>query len=202
MIEPEPIEDTMTNLIIRFDNRKVKLPFNVEMFTEVEKIGRIFQKLEAVLGCLIMIFKGEENIIYPLIGHLDECTRIIEKYIRLNVLYKLIYGACFLSKLKTVTKRVEELMDSSRLSLNSSRDLIQEFRLKYPELLYVVFDDNRQVRNQIESNVMSDDDSNDSTDSNVGSGGRSIGNDDSVIGTFEGLIAKALNNFSENDFKI
>lgn len=130
----------MTNLILRFDPTRVSLPHNVEMFIEVEKIARSIQKLETIISVLILAFKTEEIIIYPLIGHLDECTRIIEKYIRLNVVYKLVYGCNFLSKLKTVYARIENLIDSSRSELNSNGELLDEFRRTFPHLVYAMFD--------------------------------------------------------------
>lgn len=130
----------MSKLILRFDPSRVELPYNVEMFMEVEKIGRSIQKIEAIVSTLIMWFKNEEHIINPLIGHLDECTRIVEKYIRLNVVYKLVYGSNFLSKLKIVYARIESLMETSRVSLSSSREINAEFKRSFPELVYTLYD--------------------------------------------------------------
>lgn len=130
----------MTNLILRFDPSRVALPHHVEVFIEIEKMARSIQKLESVTSVLVMTFMSEESIIYPLIGHLDECTRIIEKYIRLNVVYKLVYGCCFLSKLKAVYARIENLMETSRVELKSETELAAEFKRVYPELVYLLYD--------------------------------------------------------------
>lgn len=143
----------MTNLILRFDPSRVNLPHNIEMFIEVEKMARSIQKLETVTSVLIGAFMSEENIIYPLIGHLDECTRIIEKYIRLNVVYKLVYGCNFLSKLKIVYARIDNLMGTSRIDLKSNVELTAEFKRVYPELVYLLFDSFlvSKVRAQVDS---------------------------------------------------
>lgn len=130
----------MTNLILRFDPSRVALPYNIEMLIEVEKMARSIQKLETLTSVLIMAFMNEESVIYPLIGHLDECTRIIEKYIRLNVVYKLVYGCNFLSKLKAVYARIDNLMDTSRIELKSNAELSVEFKRAYPELVYLLYD--------------------------------------------------------------
>lgn len=154
----------MSNLIMRFDPSRVRLPYNVEMFMEVEKLGRLVQRLETVVCALAFSYKSEEHVLNPLSGHLDECTRIIEKYIRLNVVYKLVYGCAFLSKLKIVWTRIEATMDSSRLNIASKRELADEFRRVYPQLVYSIFDSFAATKSRLNSSSTADIDSQASTE--------------------------------------
>jgi hypothetical protein len=142
-----------TGMVVRYDRSSNLAPENTEVFRQIERIGRLFQQLELLLSCLIFGYKNEEEIIYPLCGHIDECTRIIEKYIRLHIAYKLVYGPAFLSKLKVTFKRAEDLMETSKLRVDSTRVMANELKLKYPELLCFLYETflNVKIKAKLES---------------------------------------------------
>lgn len=121
------------------------------LLAEVETVGGLFQKLETVLCYLVLFFKDEEDILYPLSGHVDECTRIIEKYCNLNIVYKITYGANFLNKIKVVLRRIFALFELSKLNINSPRDIIVEFKRRYSDLIFILFDSSLNQKNNTET---------------------------------------------------
>ena len=107
-------------------------------YEEIKKIGRLFQKFETIISYGILLFKNEDDILQPLLVHIDECTRILEKFSALHPLYKIILGKNYLSKLKLVVKKIVTLLEGSKLKLNSPKSFLQEFNKTYPNLLCVV----------------------------------------------------------------
>lgn len=162
VVSPVSSVATVEQIIVRYDRKLVQMPDSMQAFRQIELMGRCIQQLELVLFSLILVIKTHEDVIYPLSGHLDECTRIIEKYIRLNVIYKLVYGAAFLSKLKPTFKRIEELMEqqqttsataTTKFKLNSSEFVLSEFEHSYAELLYLLDESfvNVKIKAKLES---------------------------------------------------
>lgn len=110
----------------------------ISAFEQITSIGRFFQHLETILSYGILIFKNEDEILNPLLDHVDECTRILAKFAALHPLYKILCGTNYLSKLKVVVKKIVSLLESSKLKINSPRDFLAEFRQRYPDLLYLL----------------------------------------------------------------
>jgi len=109
-----------------------------ESYAEVMRIGRLFQHLETVLSYGIILFSNEDQILNPLLDLVDECTRIIEKFVGLHLLYKIILGKNYLSKLKVVFKEIIQLLSNSKLKFNSPREFLGEFNSRFPNLLYLL----------------------------------------------------------------
>lgn len=105
---------------------------------EIIGIGRVFQHLETILSYGILIFKNEDEILNPLLDHVDECTRIMDKFAKLHPLYKILCGTNYLSKMKVVVKKIVALLESSKLKVNSPKEFLTEFKQRYPDLLYLL----------------------------------------------------------------
>lgn len=107
-------------------------------YEEVNKMGRIFQHLETILAYGILLFSNEDEILNPLLDHVDECTRILEKFASLHPVYKILCGTNYLSKIKVVIKKIVDLLDNSKLKFNSPKEFLTELRQRYPGLLYLL----------------------------------------------------------------
>jgi hypothetical protein len=121
-------------------------------FEEVKSIGRFFQHLETIMSYGILLFKNEDEILDPLLGHIDECVRILEKFVVLHPLYQILCGKNYLSKLKVVVKKIVSLLENSSLKMNSPSSFLKEFNKNYPNLLYIVCESfvNDKIKNKIE----------------------------------------------------
>jgi hypothetical protein len=108
------------------------------VFEEVNMIGRFVQHLETVLTYGILLFKNEDDVLNPILDEVDECTRILKKYVELHPLYKILCGPNYLSKLKVIIKKIVNILDNSRLKFNSPKEFLAEFKQKYPNLLYLL----------------------------------------------------------------
>ena len=108
---------------------------NTKAFEEIEAMGALFQKVEIILSYLIILFKNEEDLLYPLAGHLEECTRIIEMYCSMHFVYKVYYGKNYLNKLKIVAKSVLELVfEREHFKFKTATEVIEEIRKYFPDL--------------------------------------------------------------------
>ena len=73
---------------------------------ELNNAGSFFKNLEAILSYGILLFKNEDEILNPLLDNVDECTKILKKFIGLHPLYKILCGVNYLSKLKVYMKKI------------------------------------------------------------------------------------------------
>ena len=121
-------------------------------FDEVKQIGRFFQHLETILSYGILLFKNEEELMNPLLDNVDECTRILEKYSALHPLYKVILGKNYLSKLNVFVKNIVNILDNTKLKMNSPKEFLVELKQKYPQLLFLLLDSliNDKIKNKLE----------------------------------------------------
>lgn len=105
---------------------------------QVNTIGRFFQHLDTILSYGILIFKNEDEVLNPLLDQVDECTRILRKYLKLHPLYKIICGKNYLSKLNQIIHNIVSILDNSNLKINSPKEFMIELQEKYPNLLFLV----------------------------------------------------------------
>lgn len=129
-------EDMKTEAQINF--ARIIQQNNESAFQEVQYIGRLFQHLETILSYGILLFKNEDEILNPLLDYVDECSRILEKYVSLHIIYKILCAKNYLSKLKVVFKDIVRLLENSKLKFNSPKEFLAEFNQNYPNLLYLV----------------------------------------------------------------
>ena len=107
---------------------------------EIVNFGRFFQHLETILTYGILIFSNEDTVLNPLLDEIDECTRILTKFNGLHVLYKIVCGRNYLSKLKVVIKKIIHLFENSKLKINSPNEFIKELSKTYPNLLKMLIE--------------------------------------------------------------
>jgi hypothetical protein len=105
---------------------------------QINTIGRFFQQLDTILSYGILIFKNEDEILNPLLDQVDECTRILRKFLQLHPLYKIICGKNYLSKLNQLVHNIVTILDNSNLKINSPKEFMIELQEKYPNLLFLV----------------------------------------------------------------
>lgn len=110
-------------------------------FEEINKVARVFQHIETILSYGILAFKNEDEILNPLLDHVDECSRILEKFAALHPLYQVLLGKNYLSNLKVVLKKILNLLKQSKLKFNSPREFLSEVKKQYPDLVYVLCKD-------------------------------------------------------------
>ena len=111
---------------------------NNSAIEQITSIGRFFQHLETILSYGVLLFRNEDEVLNPLLDQIDEVTRILEKYLKLHLLYKIISGRNYLSKVKVIIKKIIEIIESSHLKINKPREFLKELSLKYPNLLYLL----------------------------------------------------------------
>ncbi len=111
------------------------------IYQMIEKIGKTIQKIEGFLIYSIIFTKNQEDILYPLSGHLEECSRILEKFCNLHILFKLANGDSFLTKLNIIVKRIIDLFESSNSKLKlkdyDTKDA-KEYMEYFSELIYTI----------------------------------------------------------------
>lgn len=110
-------------------------------FEEISQVAKIFQHIETILSYGILAFKNEDDILGPLLDHVDECSRILEKFAALHPLYQVLLGKNYLSNLKVVVKKMFYLLKQSKLKFNSPREFLSEVKKQYPDLVYVLCKD-------------------------------------------------------------
>lgn len=108
---------------------------------EVGLIGKMMQNIELVLTYGILALKNEDDVLKPLSNHVDDCTKVLEKYSQLHPLYKVICGSNYLSKLRVFVNQIVDLLKNSKLKLNSPEEFLHEIKDRYPELLRLLADD-------------------------------------------------------------
>ena len=128
------------------DNQKVETSpllaqINEKQLSSMEhvtSIGHFFQHLETILSYGVLLFKNEDEILNPLLDHVDECTRILKTYSDLHPLYKILLGPNYLNKLKVETKKIIQLLDDSDLKVNSPREFLAE--VNFSKYFFIHFD--------------------------------------------------------------
>ena len=108
---------------------------------EVKGVAKVFQYIETILSYGILVFKNEEEILNPLLDHVDEATRILVKFTELHPLYQIILGTNYLSKLKVALRKILDLLKESKLQINSPREFLNEVKMQYPNLIYILCKD-------------------------------------------------------------
>lgn len=108
---------------------------------EIGIIGKMMQNIELILTYGILALKNEDDVLQPLSDHVDECTKILDKYSQLHPLYKLVCGGNYLSKLRVFINKIVNLLKNSQLKLNSPEEFLGEVKQRYPELLRMLADD-------------------------------------------------------------
>jgi hypothetical protein len=111
---------------------------NNAAFEQITTIGRFFQHLETILAYGVLIFSNEDEVLNPLLDQVDECSRILEKYLQLHIIYKIICGRNYLSKLKVIVKNIIQIIDDSNLKVNKPREFLSELKKRYPNLLFLL----------------------------------------------------------------
>lgn len=119
---------------------------NLSSLEQVNRIGRFFQHLDTILSYGILTFKNEYQVLNALLDQVDECTRILRKYSQLHLLYKIIYGNSYLSKLNDIIHNVVSILDNSNLKLNSAEEFTIELQDKYSKLLIKAIELNNQEK--------------------------------------------------------
>jgi hypothetical protein len=139
-----------TSYFNEFDNVNLQ---GSGIYQMIESIGKTLQKIEAFLIYTIIFTKNQEDILYPLSGHLDECSRILEKFCHLHILFKLTNGDSFLNKLNVIVKRIIDLFESSNSKLKlkdfDSREA-KEYMEYFSELIYTIGVTTLQINDKIE----------------------------------------------------
>lgn len=124
---------------------------NSAAFEQITTIGRFFQHLETILAYGVLIFSNEDDVLNPLLDQVDECSRILEKYLKLHIVYKIICGRNYLSKLKVIVKNIIKIMDDSNLKINKPREFLSELNKRYPNLLFLLCESvNDKIKDKIE----------------------------------------------------
>lgn len=121
-------------------------------FEQVKEAARIFQHIDTIMTYGVLLFKNEDDVLNPLLDHVDECTQILNKFASLHPIYKILLGKNYLSKLKLVLKKILDLIKNSNLIINSPKEFLKELRQKYPNLIYLLCDSyiNDKIKQKIE----------------------------------------------------
>ena len=69
------------------------------ILNQIISIGHLFQYLETILTYGILMLSNETKTLSSILQDLDECSRILDKFTNLHVVYKLICGVNYLSNL-------------------------------------------------------------------------------------------------------
>jgi hypothetical protein len=134
-------DDTDTNIELQplcNAQRSANAEANFVNHEEIKTIGKLFQNLETIISYGILAFSNENDLLEPLLDHVDESTRILEKFFGLHPLFKLLCGKNYLSKLKAIFKKIVQLLENSKLKFNSPKEFLKEFNKNYPNLLYLI----------------------------------------------------------------
>ena len=108
------------------------------VLSHINLIGQFFQQLETVLSYGVLIFSNEEQVLNPVLDQIDNCSKILDKYLDLHILYKVLLGPSYLSKLQLIVKKILQLFENSRLKINSPQEFLNEVKDNYPELLKLI----------------------------------------------------------------
>jgi hypothetical protein len=111
-----------------------------ETVKEITHTGRFFQHLETIMTYGILAFSNEDEVLTPILDNLDECTRILDKFGKLHIIYKLLCGKNYLSKMKQCMSNIIHLLEKSNLKINSPQQFLAEVQKTYPNLLAMIFD--------------------------------------------------------------
>lgn len=139
-----------TSYFNEFDNVNLQ---GSGIYQLIESVGKTLQKIEGFLIYSIIFTKNQEDILYPLSGHLDECSRILEKFCNLHILFKLANGDSFLKKLNIIVKRIIDLLESSNSKLKlkdyETKDA-KEYMEYFSELVYNIGINTLEISDKIE----------------------------------------------------
>ena len=105
---------------------------------QVRETASLFQHIETILSYGVLIFQNEDDILNPLLDYVDESTKILDKFSSLHPLYKILIGKNYLSNLKSIIKKIIDLLKNSKLIINSPNEFLDELKQKYPNLIYIL----------------------------------------------------------------
>lgn len=127
------------------------------VMSHINLIGQFFQQLETVLSYGVLIFSNQVAVLNPVLDQIDEVSNILEKYMNLHILYKILCGPSYLSKLQNNLKKILNLFENSDLKMNSPQDFLNEVKDKYPDLLKLICetmgDDLKQKLDSLPNNI-------------------------------------------------
>jgi hypothetical protein len=137
--------DRLFGLVEKVDNNSQSQPQlsrssddQGSVMSHINLIGQFFQQLETVLSYGVLIFSNEEAVLNPVLDQVDECANTLEKYMNLHILYKILLGPSYLSKLQVNIQKILDLFERSSLKINSPQDFLNEVKDKYPDLLKII----------------------------------------------------------------
>jgi hypothetical protein len=126
------------------------------ILNQVSQMGKFFQCTETIITYGILAISDEQHTLEKIMDNIDECSRILNKFAGLHIVYKVICGTKYLSKLSEFAANIINLLEHSNLKINSPGQFVSDLKRSYPKLLFmlvdsIVGDNNLAIKNILEA---------------------------------------------------
>jgi vacuolar-type H+-ATPase subunit H len=125
----------------------------VAMANQVSHVGGVLQLVETIVTYGILSLSDEQHTLDKLLDDVDEVCRVLNKFVKLHVVYKVICGVKYLSKLSIHAQSIVNLLQHSGLRLDSPGRFVDVLKRSYLNLIFTLFEsvvgDKIQVINDI-----------------------------------------------------
>ena len=95
------------------------------------------EDLETIIFFLIFYFENQESILYPLSHHLNETSRMLEKYLKYHVAFRITYGSNYLNQIKSIVNQITKLFEDDLAEIRSHTFVLNELRRRYLDLVFL-----------------------------------------------------------------
>jgi hypothetical protein len=110
------------------------------ILNQVSQMGKFLQCTETIITYGILVISDEQHTLEKIMDNIDECSGILNKFAGLHIVYKLICGTKYLSKLSAIVANIIDLLEHSNLKINSPGQFISDLKRSYPKLLFMLVD--------------------------------------------------------------
>ncbi|CAF0780645.1 unnamed protein product [Brachionus calyciflorus] len=132
----EDLEDIQNrNKAYEINFKKVNTSFINNLVKDIDGTRVFVEDIETIIFFLIFYFENREEVLFPLSGHLDEISRIMEKYLSFHIVYRITYAANYLSKAKSVVNRIISLFEKNLEELENLIFVMNELKRRYLDLI-------------------------------------------------------------------
>lgn len=104
------------------------------------------ENLELIIFFMVFYFENQEIILYPLSGHLDEISRMLEEYLSYHLAFRINYGSNFLNQIKLIINQIIKLFEDNLNEIKSVTFVLNELKRRYLDLVFL--DELETIRKQ------------------------------------------------------
>lgn len=117
--------------------RKTNISWIENIKKDLNFTQNFIEDLETIIFFLIFYFENHEGILYPLSHHLNEISRMLEKYLKYHIVFRTTYGNNYLNQIKSIVNQIIKLFEDDLAEIKSHTFVLNELRRRYLDMVFL-----------------------------------------------------------------